>query len=60
LVEELLQISEKRLAGDTPVLAPRDEVKDPRREATALKEVVYVFRAMHPAFGKSMLACAAP
>ena len=36
----LTALGEKRLAGDTARAATSDEVKDLRREATALKEVV--------------------
>jgi transposase len=38
--ENFLEAGKKRLAGDTARAATSDEVKDLRREATALKEVV--------------------
>ena len=38
--KDFLEAGEKRLAGDTARAATSDEVKDLRREATALKEVV--------------------
>src|SRR3954467_8338174 len=38
--KEFLEAGKKRLAGDTARAATPDEVKDLRREATALKEVV--------------------
>ena len=38
--KDLLEAGMKRLAGDTARAATSDEVKDLRREATALKEVV--------------------
>jgi transposase len=38
--KEFLEAGEKRLAGDTARAATSDEVKDLRREASALKEVV--------------------
>ena len=38
--KEFLEAGKKRLAGDTTREATSDEVKDLRREATALKEVV--------------------
>jgi transposase len=37
---EFLEAGKKRLAGDTARSATSDEVKDLRREASALKEVV--------------------
>ena len=37
---DFLEAGKKRLAGDTARAATSDEVKDLRREATALKEVV--------------------
>jgi transposase len=40
LVARLLEAGKKRLAGDTARAATSDEVKDLRREASALKEVV--------------------
>jgi hypothetical protein len=40
LVEDFLAAGKKRLAGDTARAATSDEVKDLRREASALKEVV--------------------
>ena len=38
--KDFLEAGKKRLAGDTARAATPDEVKDLRREATALKEVV--------------------
>lgn len=38
--KEFLEAGKKRLAGDTARAATSDEVRDLRREATALKEVV--------------------
>ena len=38
--KEFLEAGKKRLAGDTAREATSDEVKDLRREASALKEVV--------------------
>ena len=38
--KEFLEAGKKRLAGDTARAATSDEVKDLRREASALKEVV--------------------
>jgi len=38
--KDFLEAGKKRLAGDTARAATTDEVKDLRREATALKEVV--------------------
>jgi transposase len=38
--KEFLEAGKKRLAGDTARAAPPQEVKDLRREASALKEVV--------------------
>ena len=38
--KDFLEVGKKRLAGDTARAATSDEVKDLRREATALKEVV--------------------
>ena len=38
--KDFLDAGKKRLAGDTARAATSDEVKDLRREATALKEVV--------------------
>ncbi len=38
--KEFLEAGKKRLAGDSPREASSGEVKDPRREAQALKEVV--------------------
>jgi transposase len=38
--KDFLEAGEKRLAGDTARAATSDEVKDLRREAMALKEVV--------------------
>ena len=38
--KEFLEAGKRRLAGDTARAATSDEVKDLRREAQALKEVV--------------------
>ena len=38
--KEFLEAGKRRLAGDTARVATSDEVKDLRRESTALKEVV--------------------
>src|ERR671939_165207 len=38
--KDFLEAGKKRLAGDTARVATSDEVKDLRREASALKEVV--------------------
>ncbi len=38
--KEFLEAGKKRLAGDTARTATSDEVRDLRREASALKEVV--------------------
>ena len=38
--KEFLEAGKRQLAGDTARAATSDEVKDLRREATALKEVV--------------------
>ncbi len=38
--KEFMEAGKRRLAGDTSRAATTDEVKDLRREATALKEVV--------------------
>ncbi len=38
--KEFLEAGKKRLAGDTARAATSDEVKELRREATSLKEVV--------------------
>ena len=40
LSKDFLEAGKKRLAGDTARAATSDEVKDLRREASALKEVV--------------------
>ena len=40
VTKEFLEAGKKRLAGDTARAATSDEVKDLRREASALKEVV--------------------
>ena len=43
--KEFLEAGKKRLAGDTARAATSDEVKDMRRGASALKEVVAELRA---------------
>ena len=50
--KEFLEAGKKRLAGDTARAATSDEVKDLRREASALKEVVAELTAREPAAQK--------
>ena len=45
--KDFLEAGKKRLAGDTARAATSDEVKDLRREATALKEVVADLTLLH-------------
>jgi transposase len=56
--KDFLEAGKKRLAGDTARAATSDEVKDLRREATALKEVVADLtqenRLLKWAFAKAM------
>jgi transposase len=44
--KEFLEAGKRRLAGDTARSATTDEVKDLRREASALKEVAATSRAL--------------
>jgi transposase len=54
--KEFLEASKKRLAGDTARAATSDEVKDLRREAQALKEVVADLTLENRLLKKSMIA----
>src|SRR3954447_17353237 len=54
--KEFLDAGKKRLAGDTARAATSDEVKDLRREAQALKEVVADLTLENRLLKKSMLA----
>src|SRR3954466_6301512 len=53
--KEFLEAGKKRLAGDTGRAATPDEVKDLRREATALKEVVADLTLENRLLKKSMI-----
>src|SRR3954469_19486479 len=53
--KEFLEAGKKRLAGDTARAATPDEVKDLRREASALKEVVADLTLENPLPKKSMI-----
>ena len=53
--KEFLEAGKKRLAGDTARAATPDEVKDLRREATALKEVVADLTLENRLLKKSMI-----
>jgi transposase len=53
--KEFLEAGKKRLAGDTARAATSDEVKDLRREATALKEVVADLTLENRLLKKSMI-----
>src|SRR6201988_492778 len=53
--KEFLEAGKKRLAGDTARAAPSDEVKDLRREAQALKEVVAELTLENRLLKKSMI-----
>jgi transposase len=53
--KEFLDAGKKRLAGDTARAATSDEVKDLRREATALKEVVADLTLENRLLKKSMI-----
>jgi transposase len=53
--KEFLEAGKKRLAGDTARAATSDEVKDPRREAGALKEVVAELMLENRLLKKSMI-----
>ena len=52
--KEFLEAGKKRLAGDTARAATSDEVKDLRREASALKEVVAELTLENPLLKKSV------
>ena len=54
--KEFLEAGKKRLAGDTAWAATSDEVKDLRREAGALKEVVAELTLENRLLKKSMIA----
>jgi hypothetical protein len=54
--KELLEAGKRRLAGDTARAATSDEVKDLRREAQALKEVVADLTLENRLLKKSMIA----
>ena len=54
--KDFLEAGKKRLAGDTARAATPDEVKDLRREATALKEVVADLTLENRLLKKSMTA----
>jgi len=53
---KVLEAGKKRLAGDTARAATSDEVKDLRREASALKEVVAELTLENRLLKKSMTA----
>jgi transposase len=53
--KEFLEAGKKRLAGDTARAATSDEVKDLRREASALKEVVAELMLESRLLKKSMI-----
>src|ERR1700747_447725 len=54
--KESLEAGKKRLAGDTARAATSDEVKDLRREASALKEVVAELTLENRLLKKSLTA----
>ena len=54
--KEFMEAGKKRLAGDTARAATTDEVKDLRREAGALKEVVADLTLENRLLKKSMIA----
>jgi transposase len=54
--KEFLESGKRRLAGDTARAATSDEVKDLRREAQALKEVVADLTLENRLLKKSMIA----
>src|ERR1700759_2420323 len=56
LSKEFLEAGNKRLAGDTARAATSDEVKDLRREASALKEVVAELTLENRLLKKSVMA----
>ena len=53
--KDFLEAGKKRLAGDTARAATTDEVKDLRREANALKEVVAELTLENRVLKKSMI-----
>src|ERR1700731_766035 len=53
--KDFLEAGKKRLAGDTARAATSDEVKDLRREASALKEVVAELTLENRLLKKSMI-----
>lgn len=53
--KEFLEAGKKRLAGDTARAATSDEVRDLRREASALKEVVAELTLENRLLKKSMI-----
>jgi transposase len=53
--KDFLEAGKKRLAGDTARAATPDEVKDLRREASALKEVVAELTLENRLLKKSMI-----
>ena len=54
--KDILEAGKKRLAGDTARAATSDEVKDLRREASALNEVVAELTLENRLFKKSVRA----
>ena len=54
--KEFLEAGKKRLAGDTARAATSDEVRDLRRETSALKEVVADLTLENRLLKKSMIA----
>ena len=54
--KEFLEAGKRRLAGDTARAATSDEVKDLRRKAQALKEVVADLTLENRLLKKSMIA----
>ena len=54
--KDFLEAGKKRLAGDTARAATSDEVKDLRREASALKEAVADLTLENRLLKKSMIA----
>ena len=54
--KDFLEAGKKRLAGDTARAATSDEVKDLRREGSALKEVVAELTLENRLLKKSMIA----
>src|SRR6201991_3217321 len=54
--KDFLEAGKKRLAGDTVRTATSDEVKDLRREASALKEVVAELTLENRLLKKSVMA----